>query len=216
MNAPLLPPDDDKQFEETTLTKVDHGTIGWSVTQDNGWSFFIEATSPVEPKVGSKVRLYGAGIGSRIRGVVLDGTLVYYRSPSEDEEYSKNQLYGATIEEWLERWDSGRTVWSISMGGLGPGYEQAIQVTVAEIIRHMIAEKYAIATWEDDVTRKRDITKIEAWSFKHEPITKLGLSGAMWGAAQNLASMLYRHGPVSVMKDERVKDRHIQVSKNFP
>lgn len=215
MNAQLQAPEDDKQFEETTLTKVESSASGWSVTQDNGWSFFIDINSPVEPKVGSKVRLYGAGIGSRIRGLVVDGTLVYYRSPAEDEEYHQVQLYGATIEEWLQRWDSGRSVWSISMGGLGPGYEQAIQVTVVEVLRHMVAEQYDADSWED-TGWKRDREKIEAWSFKHEPITKLGLSGAMWGAAMNLACMLYRHGPVKVITDERVKDRHIQVSKNFP
>mgnify|MGYP000936595712 FL=1 len=32
----------------------------------------------------------------------------------------------------------------------------------------------------------------------------------------NLALQFYRRGPRAVMTDERVKDRHIQVSRTFP
>jgi hypothetical protein len=43
-----------------------------------------------------------------------------------------------------------------------------------------------------------------------------GISGAMYSAALNLALNFYRKTPVEIMNDERVKDRHIQISKNFP
>ena len=54
------------------------------------------------------------------------------------------------------------------------------------------------------------------WSFANPVIKSLGLSGAQFGAAVSLASQLYRDGPRGVMKVKGIKDRHIQVSLNFP
>ena len=51
-----------------------------------------------------------------------------------------DKFYGKDAVEWLRRWDAGEGVWSIEMGGIGPGYEQCIQITAAEILRYMIAE----------------------------------------------------------------------------
>ena len=52
-----------------------------------------------------------------------------------DEDITR-YLYPATLDEAIERWDSGRLLFSIELGGLGPGYEQAIQITGMELIRH--------------------------------------------------------------------------------
>lgn len=126
------------------------------------------------------------------------------------------EMYGKGASDWLQRWDNGGTVWTIEMGGLGPGYEQAIQITCAEILRHLLAKKYDYEKWKDQEQWKHDRNAIEDFGYKNEIIKKLGISGAQLGAAMNLAAMLYRRGPVAVMTDERVKDRHIQVSNNFP
>lgn len=126
------------------------------------------------------------------------------------------QLYGADAAEWLKRWDAGDTVWTIEMGGMGPGYEQAIQVTVAEVLRYLIENKIDFTKQSDADAWKdlsRDIDK-SLWASK--VINDLGLSGSQAGAAKNLAIMLYKSGPVGVMTDERVKDRHIQASRQFP
>lgn len=216
MNAQLQLLADDTQFSDVKIAEVTAEPKGCSVKFDDGWSFYVPGEPGIEPKVGMTARLYGKGTGYRVRGLALDGQTVFYRSHAEDEAHHEQQLYGATIQDWLDRWDAGRTVWSISMGGLGPGYEQAIQVTVVEIIRHMLAADYVAESWDDQEAWKADLSKIEAWSHGDETIKELGLSGAMWGAAINLACMLYRHGPIVVMTDKRVKDRHIQVSKKFP
>jgi hypothetical protein len=127
------------------------------------------------------------------------------------------EFYGADAAEWLKRWDEGHIVHTIEMGGLGPGYEQCIHTTCAEILRHMLAQKYDPVAWD---------ASTEQWRIDREAINKavmavpavkdLGLSGAQWGAAMNIAGHLYRHGPAHVMQDDRVKDRHIQVSRGFP
>ncbi len=209
-------PENDDQFEDTSIKKVSASENGWSIDRADGWSFFVPKDSPVEPKVGMSARFYGRGIGSTVRGLFLDGVKVYYRTEAEDEEYQEIEMYGADAADWLKRWDEGKGVWSIEMGGLGPGYEQCIHITCAEILRYMLSRGYGPATWEDEEKAKRDNKEVEDNGFANPVIKSLGLSGAQWGAAKNLAFFLYRHGPRGVMKDERVKDRHIQVSRNFP
>lgn len=206
----------DEQYEEQTLTSVERQSDGGWAIQWGSTGFWCPADSPIEPKVGMTARLYGHGMGSRVRGLFLDGVKVYYRTDAEDKEHSELQLYGADAAEWLRRWDAGQTVWTIEMGGLGPGYEQCIHITCAEVLRHMLAKRYDHAKWSDKDVWKRDREDIERMSFANETIKQLGLSGAQWGAALNVATHLYMHGPRALMADERVKDRHIQVSRVFP
>lgn len=208
-------PDDD-QFSEETVTEVETHDDGWVIKYDGAWCFAVPKDSPVTPAVGMTARFYGKGTGSRVRGLFLNGEKVFYRTEAEDKEHGDIALYGADIADWLKRWDEGRSVWSIEMGGLGPGYEQCIQITTAEIVRRMIAQKYDGQKWANKDDWKRDREEIEKWSFDNERIKALGLSGAQWGAALNLAAHLYQDGPRKVLTDKRVEDRKIQVSRNFP
>jgi hypothetical protein len=132
----------------------------------------------------------------------------------------QREMYGTDAADWLKRWDEGHSVWTIEMGGLGPGYEQCIHVTAAEILRVMLEAKFDASKWTkayDGLSQwKRDRDVIDKLVMAVPAVKALGLSGAQWGAALNLASMFYMQGPVKIMQDERVKDRHIQVSKNFP
>lgn len=206
----------DDQFEETTIDRAEKSGDGWSIQRAEGWSFFVPGTSPTEPKEGMTARFYGKGIGYNVRGLFLDGKEVFYRTEEQDKEHREIESYGADATDWLKRWDEGHTVWSISMGGLGPGYEQAIQISVAEILRHLLERKYDAAVWVDPEKWKLDRKEIDAAGFANPKIEALGLSGAQWGAAMNMALQLYQRGPRAIMADEQVKDRHIQVSRTFP
>lgn len=206
-------PPNDEQFEDVKVICVSDGAI----QREDGFSFCVPQDSPVIPQVGMVARFYGKGIGYNVRGLFLDGQKVFYRTADEDKENTEIGLYGADAADWLKRWDDGNSVWSISMGGMGPGYEQAIQITTAEILRHLLTEKYDSDSWQDDVKWKIDRDKIDNYCFANPVIKGLGgITGAMRRAALNLAVMIYTRGPRKVMKDERVKDRHIQVSRNFP
>lgn len=209
-------PVNDEQFEETTIAKAEKSGDGWSIQRADGWSFFVPSTSPVEPTAGMSARFYGRGIGSTVRGLFLDDKEVFYRTENQDNEYRGIQLYGADATDWLKRWDDGQSVWSISLGGLGPGYEQAIQITVAEILRHLLERQYEASAWADSEKWQLDRKEIEAAGFANPKIEALGLSGAQWGAALHMAVQLYRRGPREIMADEQVKDRHILVRRNFP
>lgn len=209
-------PINDEQFEETTVSKVNDNGNGWSIERADGWSFYVTAPSPVVPKEGMTARFYGKGIGFKVRGLFLNGERVFYCTEAEDKEKHEIDTYGEDAADWLKRWDEGDRVWSIEMGGLGPGYEQCIHITAAEILRHLLERKYEPDTWDEKEAWERDHKEIEAAGFANARISALGLSGAQWGAALNLALQLYRRGPRAVMTDERIKDRRIQVCRNFP
>ena len=208
-------PENDDQFEDKTIDKVEGENGKYWITCD-GWSLHCGDDCPVKTEVGQIARHYGRGIGSSVRGLYINGEKVWYRTEGEQKEYSEIQSYGADAQDWLNRWDAGQGVWSIEMGGIGPGYEQCIHVTCAEILRWMLEHKPDAAKWSEEAVWKSDREKIEQYGFKNEAIKELALSGAQWGAALNLAAMFYNKGPREVMRDDRVKDRHIQVQKFFP
>jgi hypothetical protein len=198
----------DTQFQDGIIAKASpEAGGGWSITKTDGWSFFVPPESPVEPREGMSVRMYGRGIGARVRGLTLDGQVVFYRTEEEDRRYRDEQAYGKDAAEWLARWDAGQSVHSLEMGGIGPGYEQCIQITAAEVLRWLLANSAQIERWDDDKPA------LEKSVF---PVVEpLGLSGAQWGAAVNLAWLLHRSGPIEAL-NRADSDRHIMVSRNFP
>lgn len=130
------------------------------------------------------------------------------------EEYCP---YPETVQDWLSKWDSGQSVFSVEMGGLGPGYEQAIHVAAAEIMRALLSldidkdrfksdEEYNRSCWES----------VDGSDGVSAVMDRLHLSGAQFGAAKNVAAVFLLKGPRVALSDKAVKDRKIQVSKGFP
>lgn len=205
----------DKEFEDRVVKKAIKTANGWDVRFSDGWMFYVPLTDSVVIKPGDTVRMYGKGVGYAVRGLVIGDKVIYYRSEAAEEVYQKEQRFGATAADWLERWKSGKTVWSVEMGGFGPGYEQCIQITAAKILEHLLETKPDMERAVNDDAYWKDVSKgiVEAIKPVDE---KLGLIGAQFGAAQNLAMTLYRRGPIEALSDPKVKDRLIQVSKTFP
>lgn len=138
------------------------------------------------------------------------------------------KIYGADTADLLRKWDAGEVCHTIEMGGMGPGYEQAIHILVFEMIRYMLDNPPPWTAMEADAEATPPLPygerawdkyskKMDAVLFADgAPCNSLHPSGAQYGAASNLAGMFVKHGPVGVMTDGRVKDRHIMVSRNFP
>lgn len=121
-------------------------------------------------------------------------------------------LHPQTLDEAIEWWDEGKGLFSVELGGLGPGYEQAIQVAGMELIREF-KDKFGSIDWEDEDDVKQ-INKAVS-DFRNDVIKKLRLSGAQFDAAKNMAFVFIRHGWEKGL-EMAPKDRHIQISKNFP
>jgi hypothetical protein len=120
-----------------------------------------------------------------------------------------------TAHEALSLWDAGEAVFTAEMGGIGPGYEQCIQVFAFELIREFIDEPQL----DERMTADADIFKREFESrtdaVMHgltEPWT--GLTGAQYGAAVNLAFCVLRRGYRAALR-ELPPDRLIQVRNNL-
>lgn len=116
-----------------------------------------------------------------------------------------HELYAPDAAEQLRRWDAGDAIWSIELGGIGPGYEQAIHVLAIEIVRDYLGKPLdpKDRTWADDTVRRIDKDC-------------LGFSGAQVGQAKSLAYHWLTRGPKAVCEDPEAKDRTIQVSNKWP
>lgn len=200
----------DPDYEDLIVTAVKDGGMCF----DNG--FWTGIPEGADVRVGSKVRRWPKN-GGFARGWLIDGVLAYYRTKEEDRRHRDEQSYGKDAAEWLSRWDAGKTVWSISMGGIGPGYEQAIQVLAVECVRHWLATN---TVWWEGSEEEQNTKWKAARQGCDAVVSKLdevyGYSGAQVGVAIDLAGHIYRKGPCAVMNDDQVTDRHIQVSRNFP
>ncbi len=208
-------PTGDYEYQETTIDKVRAaGPSHWEVKRSNGWSMMLERGDYPEPKAGMTFRSYGKGIGSVVRGVFIDCHKVYYRTEAEDEQHHNETMYGKDAAEWLRRWDAGKTVWSVQMGGLGPGYEQAIHIIAAEVLRYMLLVKPDLHHTDDERWRAWGDEVSDA-VMSQPPVKELGCTGAQWGAANNIAACIYNRGPIAALTDKSVKDRLIQVENNI-
>lgn len=135
------------------------------------------------------------------------------------------QVKPNSIEEALAAWDRGDEVETVEMGGMGDGYEMAIQCVVFELLRGLQSDPKLLQTiretpegerFPDEVTDK--LTDLTLAADAKDPETgkyKLGgLSGAQAGAAQNLALTLASRG-FDAARNE-VPDRLIFVRKQDP
>lgn len=103
MTTATKPSANDRQYEEVTVESVERESSGgWSIKRSDGWSFWAQADSPIEPKPGMTARFYGKGIGFTVRGLVLDGVTVFYRTEAEEE---------ARHQEWCDQKDRDRRAW---------------------------------------------------------------------------------------------------------
>lgn len=127
------------------------------------------------------------------------------------------ELYGNTATEWLRRWDAGQSVWTVEMGGLGPGYEQAIQVACAEIVRDM----HTTPAPQTDEEKAAWLASADKALDRADKMPDMGISGAMAGAAKTLAYKLCELGPAGLFAwlkanhPDRANDL-IQVSNVWP
>lgn len=120
-----------------------------------------------------------------------------------------------TVEELLSAWDRGEPIWSITMGGLGPGYEQAIQILAVEIVRDHIGKplplkKDAREIWGDATIKRVDGRKPDGTYGLG------GLSGWQEGAAKTLAWFWLKEGPDAIDANPDLQNRRIQVTKFWP
>jgi hypothetical protein len=112
-----------------------------------------------------------------------------------------------SLDEAIKRWNEGDQIWSVELGGIGPGYEQIIQILTFEFVSRW--EKKPILNTTDF---RNHCDKVTA-----ELNEKLqGPTGAQHGAAEILAYKFIHDGYSEVLQSVRNEARLILVSKSFP
>lgn len=124
----------------------------------------------------------------------------------------------ATNADALAAWDKNEPIWSCDMAGMGPSYEQAIQLMAFEMLRAMELNPFDWATISSPGGKaawQTYQTKIEKMPEVATTIHKIQPSGAQFAAAISAAAIFARHGYAKGM--EMVPpDRRIQVQKEMP
>lgn len=125
--------------------------------------------------------------------------------------------YTMTANEAVAAWDANQSLWSIECGGLGPGYEQCIQIMAIEILREALNVEDAT---DKPLDEKVFQELVDVTIRKHRE-TLCGPSGAQVGAATNIAFRAYTVGWGAMLKTAKDQpgfdqDRFIQVSNKWP
>lgn len=112
------------------------------------------------------------------------------------------KLPDLSIDQVLSEWDRGGRLWSVEMGGLGPSYEQCIQILAFEILR-----EFRDATADTrNAARDRAVARLDdAFHF----------STAQVSAATNLANVIQKRGYRAALESVE-PERLIQVTRDFP
>ena len=108
-------------------------------------------------------------------------------------------IFNITWKELSNKWENGDQVYSGSMGGMGYGYEMAIQKLIFEILKESPEDiKFNITEGQSEYPQEyQDI--VEAAADKLDP--SLGFSGAQVGAAKGLAFQFIHYGYKHMMEE---------------
>lgn len=204
------PWEQDSEREDYIIEDVREGIDFYEIKFGGGMSIGLSKEYGVVPSEGDEMTMWG-GRFRAVRGMMINDQLAYYRTAEEEREHHLLQMYGGDAAEWLRRWDAGKTVWTIRMGGLSAGYDQCINILTAEMVRALLDMKPA----EADITRGSYTLSDAVQERVSSALWLLGSSGAQYGAALNLALDLYQNGPRAVI-GKYPEERHVQASKHFP
>jgi hypothetical protein len=117
-----------------------------------------------------------------------------------------------TCIDALSVWDAQVPLTSIEMGGIGPGYEMAIQGLAFEMLRVELDVDWVATDTDADFYAKWE-ARIEPVISECDALPWGGFSGAQVGAAKHFVACVKRRGYRAALRDPAIADRLIQVCK---
>jgi hypothetical protein len=198
----------DGERRETLLTKVDASADGYSVTSDDGWSFWVSAEHGVAPMVGDAFVTWGS-IGRSVRGVAVNGSVLYYRTHDEQRSHELRQADERKAEQVAE-YEGKRADFDARVAALPVPLRERVDGFRArggdawrwefESYELMVCEEAArLAAAFPKAAALRKFAKLRDYDAQKAayPAMDNGHSGNSWGASVSLALMLHEH-PESV------------------
>lgn len=83
----------DHEREELTIKSVrPESGGGFSVTFEDGMSFWVQKEYDCTPEVGDKAVLWGRGMGYAVRGLAVAGRVLYYRTDAEQKAKEQQDI----------------------------------------------------------------------------------------------------------------------------
>lgn len=216
--------DNDMEFEETSIAKVEEDETSYIITREEGWCFSVDKKHGIEPKRGMKARFYGRSIGFPVRGLMLDGKMVFYKTPTEQEEEHKKWIE-KTREEYLGEYKKlmikikeEETFETIDISGMGGGYERCCQLMLRAGREYLKNERnfawdykqyenvYGICSSKSEEAKKLDTVLLDAAGGD--------CSGAMHQAVINHLAFIHKNGYEKWL--EKGSDRRYRYPKELP
>jgi hypothetical protein len=82
----------DAEYEDATAADVRESGDYWTVHRSDGWTIGVPKVDGVAPRVGSRLRFWGRGIGFPVRGIAVDGVVVRYETDAEQRDRYAREL----------------------------------------------------------------------------------------------------------------------------
>jgi len=120
----------------------------------------------------------------------------------------KKSLYPKTAKQALDKFEKGECLIAVELGGIGPGYEQAIWNGIFKMIRAYHTED--IDNWIEGNRFSREVDEKLSIVCKGD-----GLSGAQAQAIKMTAYQVMKYG-WRHMIEKAPEDRRITISRDFP
>jgi hypothetical protein len=114
----------DQEYQERPISAVTERPDGWEIDTD-GWVFRVPKED-VAPHVGDVARFYGRGIGYPVRGLALNGQVVWYRSEEDDRLESVITQRQQDIVRIREYQQHGRAELDAQYATLPPVFQRRI------------------------------------------------------------------------------------------
>ncbi len=105
-------PENDQQFSETTIGKVDHEgdefvAVTFAGGDNGGLSLALPVVVGVSIRPGNRVRIYGKGMGYEVRGVFVNGEKLFYHTEAE-AKVKRDQEVAQREKEQREQFEKAR------------------------------------------------------------------------------------------------------------
>lgn len=114
----------------------------WSITKDDGWSFWLERKYGIVPKVGDEIKILSHW-GNQIHGIQVNGRNAFWLTKKQAE--AKHQKWKKKIrrqhryayKKLMRKIIDEESFATVDISGMGGGYERACQLMLRAGLKYL-------------------------------------------------------------------------------